>query len=52
MVSSGDAQNWTLREPEFNGSDGEYEVEDEKFKVKRSRFAVTQLGFGAYFIVV
>uniref|UniRef100_A0A0R3SHF9 SAM domain-containing protein n=2 Tax=Hymenolepis diminuta TaxID=6216 RepID=A0A0R3SHF9_HYMDI len=44
MVSPGDVQNWYPREPESNPSDGEYEVEEE-VKVKRSRFAVTHMGF-------
>lgn len=48
MVSPGDVQNWYPREPESNPSDGEYEVEEE-VKVKRSRFAVTHMGFGMHF---
>ena len=44
MVSSGDAQSWTVRQSESVPSDGEYEAE-EVVRVKKSRFAVTHMGF-------
>ena len=50
MVSSGDAQSWTVRQSESVPSDGEYEAE-EMVKVKKSRFTVTHMGFSKCFVL-